>query len=264
MNKIVLNGVIPVVFLSLSIKLFNGNEAKITAINLISQVQFVIRENGKLFDRKDTVLICYFKDMVIYREKYFYIKYNSKAIKGDTIIASNDSSTIDLRETKFDYYIWKVNHAKGLKYRGNMDNISIIDVDSVKAEKMFKDAKFYDTAFDKLVERKHSADRTSFVEKYASFYKPDASYCDTTYYYFSDDLKNVPYSLSRTADNIKKTKLTGVRYIYGFVKNGIAKDIDMPRRELMFKIERTSSINFDEVKKIAEKFTNDAKKYNLD
>lgn len=263
MIKEVMGAIFLVIVLCLSIKTFEDRGNKFTAIHLISQSQFAVRENGKLIDRKDTVLICYYEDLVMYREKYYYIKYNDKAIKEDTILASNDIKTIDVRESRFDYYIWKINSLQGVKYAGDNSSPSIINVDSLKVRKMFKRAKFYNIDFDKLIERRYYENNSSFVEKYANVSKPDDSYCDTTYYNFSNNFYDVPYSLSKTADSIKKSKLVGVRYIYNSVKNGITENIDLPRREMVFKVERTNSVKLSDIEKITARFQTDFKKNNL-
>jgi hypothetical protein len=238
-------------------------ENKISAIQIITRMDFVLKENGQIYDRRDTVLLCFFDDLIIYREQYPYKKYNRNAFHGDTVVISDDTKTIDLREMRYDYYVWKSNAKAGLKYSGDGDSTKIINVDSIKIKKMFKNSQFYNITHDKLEERKFSSGKKSFQEKYVNVDKPDESYCDTTYYTFSSDYMSVPYSLSLTADSIKKTKLIGVRYIYNAVPNGIENKIDLPRREMIFRIAKVVIDKPSPFIIISDKFKNDSKSLNL-
>ncbi len=232
---------------------------KIVAIQLISKLEFVFKQSGQIYDRKDTVLLCFFDDLIIYREKYLYKKYNSNALRGDTIVISNDLNPIASVEVRYDYYLWKSSAKTGLKYSGDGGFINVINVDSIKIKKLFKNARFYNITYDKLEEIKISKKNKSFWEKYVSVHKPDESYCDTTYYTFSSDYRSIPYSLSPTADSIKNSKLIEVRYIYNSVPKGIDNRIDLPKREMIFKIAKVVIDNPSSFRMISEKFQKDNK-----
>ena len=139
MLKAVFFGVLFVLFgLVVKTKIDVLKQKKIVAIQLISKLEFVIKQSGQIYDRKDTVLLCFFDDLIIYREKYLYKKYNSNALRGDTIVISNDLNTIDSVEVRYDYYVWKTSAKTGLKYSGDGGFVKIINVDSIKIKKCLK------------------------------------------------------------------------------------------------------------------------------
>ena len=237
-------------------------QKNIESIQLISRVDFLF-DNGQIYERIDTVVLCYFNDLVIYREQYIYRKFNKNAIHGDTVIMSDDKTTIDFQEIRYDYYVWRNNATKGLKYSAKEDSIKVIDVDSIKIKKLFKRTEFYNIEHDKLESKTYSNDKKAFTEKYINILKPNDSYCDTTYYTFSSDFKTIPYSLSKTADSIRKYKLTEVRFIYNEVPKGIDGKIDIPKRQMIFKIVKIKLSDPSEFISISKKFNNDEKTFFL-
>ena len=234
-----------------------SRQSQIRAIEVISKSQFVMMENGKIYDRRDTSLLCYKDDFVIYREQYFYVKYNSKALQGNTMIVSDDSTTIDHKEKRYDYYVWKNEELNGIKYSGDSKEGKTVNVDSLYVKRLFKNAKFFDVTYDRLLDVRNEGDKRSFEEIYVNVTKPDESYCDTTIYRFSSKFDDIPYSLSKVADSLKGSKLVEVRFIYNGKPKGIAGNIDLPRREMAYKLSKINLKNTADIDSIIEKFKTD-------
>lgn len=236
-----------------------GEQRGIRAIELITQAQFVAAANGQIYDRKDTVVLGYLDDIVILKEPYTDVKYNKNALHGNTLVASDDPKTIDAKERKYDYSIWKKDARQGIRYSDKVFP-EIIDIDAVYRKKLFIDATFYNVAHDRLIETKIEGDNGSFLEKYACVSKPDASYCDTTWYRFSTTYADIPYSLSSIADSLKGSRLIEVRYVYNAIPRGISEKVDLPRREMSFKINKVVMPIDNYLKAILKRFETDSKK----
>ena len=254
-NKTLCFGLLAIMFTtSITSCVTKSRQPKIRAVEVISQSQFVMMENGKIYDRRDTALLCYKDDFVIYREQYFYVKYNDKALQGNTMVISDDPTTIDHKEKCYDYYIWKNEELNGIKYG---KDVKTINVDSLYVKKLFKNANFFDVTYDRLLDVRNEGDKRSFKEIYVNIAKPDESYCDTTIYCFSSKLDDIPYSLSKVADSLKGAKLVEVRFIYNGKPKGIASNIDLPRKEMVYKLSKINLKNTADIDSIIEKFKAD-------
>jgi hypothetical protein len=236
-------------------------ERKLSAVQLATRMDFALAD-GKIYDRRDTVILCYYKDIVIYREQYYYEVFNKKALHGDTIVISNDPETMDSRELKYDYYIWKIDAKTGLKYNGVSNQANVIDVDSVMIQRLYKKSDFYDTkAKHTLLGKTLSKDRKSFTETFLNTFKPDATYYDTVRFVFSSDYKSIPYSLSRKGDSLSRSKLIEANFVFNPVPKGINGMIDIPRREMRFRINKIRLDNPTPFLVMANRFAIDIQKF---
>jgi hypothetical protein len=256
--KILLFGSMSILFgYTLLRKNISFENEDLSAVELTTRMDFVLQD-GKIYDRRDTVIICYYNDLVLYREQYFYEVFNKKALHGDTIIISNDVETMDSRELKHDYYIWKNNAKTGLKYNGVSDSSEIINVDSVKIQRLYKKSDFYQTkAKHILVSKKTSPDKKYLTETFLNTFKPDATYYDTVRYVFSNDYRSIPYSFSRKGDSLKNAKLIEANFVYNPIPKSINNQFDIPRREMRFRMKKVVLAEPSSFRKMADRFNKD-------
>jgi hypothetical protein len=202
--------------------------------------------------------------MTLYAERYTYTRYNKNALKGDTVVMSDDPATISYRARQYIYYVFKNGSESGLQYDSlSVSKHKIFNIDSIQRRKVFKGAKLYNLANDRLTKAVWVSKKI-LKEEYVSIYKPDETYNDTSYIYFSKDkFKNIDYSLSKEADSLKKMKLVQLNLIYKAVPKGANSKINIPRREMVFKIRETNLEHPDEILALFERFKKDNKTLKL-
>lgn len=123
------------------------------------------------------------------------------------------------------------------------------NVDSLLKDKIVKNDVFY-IPNDSLVETVNGIDGYSMLKKYVPKIKYDDSYADSSYLYFSDNLRDVKHSFSPLLDSTEKMKLCKVIFVYNPIPKG-KYDKDMPRRQMLFEIKK---ITIDEPEKIITLF----------
>lgn len=219
----------------------------------------VKNENSHSFaSMKDSILIYYRDDLILYRVPYVFTQYNQNAQHGNTNIISDDPKTIDFREVRFQNFIYRRGEAKGILYDSRrIDTLITFDVDSFQRKKTFKDANLYDTSNDKLVDSKSDGDKLILTEKYVNISKPDESYSDTSYYYFNTKLNDIEYSFSRKADSSKHKKLSKMVFIYNGSSNANNNNFDGNTRKIAIEIKRLSIENISEIQSLFNDFKKD-------
>lgn len=239
--------------------------SKMNAIELCYNLSFLDKETGQIFRKNDSLLICYFEDMTLYREPYVFTQYNSNALRGDTMVLSNDSASISFRERRYVYYVYKNGAETGLEFDSlSAQKPKLINVDSIQKRKTFKEAKLYNITHDRLAEAAWMAKKTILRETYVNVHKPDDSYNDTSYFYFAKNkFDNVAFSLSKEADSLKKMKLVQVNLIYKAIPKGTSNKLDIPRREIVFKIKDAKLHQPDKLLALFEQFKKDSEKLKL-
>jgi len=223
-------------------------EAKIKSMLLVWSIPVFNPDSGKVSNMRDSVLIYHLDDLVLYRVAYTYTQYNKNAQKGNTNTISDDPKTIDFSKTRYKNFIYRRNSLTGFVYDSLSTNSHLtFNVDSFERKKTFKGSKFYETSHDKIVESMLNKDRSELIEKYASITKPDESYSDTSYYYFSRGLNDVNYSFSKEADSAKKMKLNKIVFIYNPVPKNDHNKVAIPRREILLEIKKITVSNKKEI-----------------
>jgi hypothetical protein len=236
----------------------NFSKIEIKSILLSWSIPIYDPELKKVSNMRDSVLIYYFDDLVLYRVSYTYTKYNKNAQKGNTNIVSDDPKTIEFREIRFKNYIHKSGYSTGFVYDSLNTNYHLVfNVDSFQRKKTFNGSNFYDTSHDKLLQTNLYKDKSTFVEKWGSVTKLDESYSDTSYYYFNRSLNNIPYSFSKKADSIKNMKLSGIKFIYNIVRESSNGQVKIPKREITIEIKKNPIGNSNEIVSLFQMFKND-------
>ena len=181
------------------------------------------KENNKIkiYDIKDTILIFYYSDYVVYRlsatrqfetgeklkgtEPYFI--YNKKNDFGFLFNSLNDSS-------------------QGIKY----------PLDSFLANRGLK-GKDFDIPVDSLwsLTEVVKIKKNSLLEKYTSLKQGDETTIDSIYYYYSKDMNKIEYSFSKKLDSIRAMKLYKIRLLYN-QRISVSNEVLLPKRELSFEI----------------------------
>jgi hypothetical protein len=189
----------------------------------------LVNDTGFLTDLRDTLLIFYLKNNVVYHIPYF----NSTTINGKLIS----------EEVKHHYFIFQKTDKYGYFY----DQIN----DSSIGKKLQVDSFLFNNAFaikinnDSLVLLESLMDKKNneLLEKY----RPNKWYneftYDSTYFYYSGNLKKIDYFFSQPLDSIKNMKLYKIRFLYNAYHSNTA-NINVPKREFLFKVEPLQ-INMD-------------------
>lgn len=237
----------------------NKSKMPLTGILLNYELPNFDMRQGNLITVKDSIKIYYLDDLILFKVDYLTTTYNKKAIVGNEVIASEDPKTIESQTPNSIYYLCKKGAETGLKY----DSLSAkthteFNVNNLLEKRTFKGAKLYDTTNDILAEPAQTSKDGRIFEKYVPKTKFDASYNDSTYLFFTKKFKDVPYSLSKEADSLKKMKLTEVNFIYNAVKKDSKNKMDIPRRKFIFKITEINIDNKSEILTMFKRFKEDS------
>lgn len=244
-------------FLTFSCAIDLNYKKEINGLKLSSSYPF-----GGKSNTEDSLFMYFEDELVLIRIPYETVEYNKNAIKGDSIIISDDESTIKNRTIKYFNFVYDIKFKKGIKYSSlTLDKAVTFNVDSLLRNSTFKGSDFYDTKNERLVESTMFGD-TLLREKYINVFKPDESYNDTSYYYFAKGLNNINYSLSKNAEDIKKMRLMKVRLIYkGIPKN--ANHVGSLKKEIIVEIKKIKVDNISAIRSYFNQYKKDLEKYDL-
>jgi len=201
----------------------------------------IYKENDeiKIYNLKDTILIFYYSDYILYRlsptirfetgeklkgtEPYFV--YNKKDDFGFLFSSINDSS-------------------KGTKY----------PVDSFLANRGLK-GKDFDIPIDSLwsLADEIMVKEDILMVKYGSLKQGDETTIDSIYYYYSKNMNKIEYSFSKKLDSIKAMKLFKIRFLYN-ERTSTDNKIILPKRELSFEMTEESAPNPQKIIEFIKKF----------
>lgn len=213
--------------------------------------------NGKMGAAHDSCFILYNDNLMLLRFPYEYKKFNSKVFSLNPKDTVDDPQSLEKKEIWFENFVYNKGDKHGLKYDSlQVKTGTIFNIDSLLKGRMFKEAKFLDTSNDVLVKTTKNSDGT-ILETYVPKTKPDASYNDTTYLLFDPKLNDVPYSLSKEADSLKKMKLSEVRLVYNKVPKNTNSPIEIPKRVFLFRISPLNIKDKKEVNGFFDRFKKD-------
>lgn len=223
----------------------NNRISNISAIELVYSIPSQNPITGAQISIVDSIDIYYKGSDVLVREGYVYTSYNQNAMKNGVFVMSEDKSSIDLRERKYNYYLYSKGSAKGLRYDSlNIARPSQFDVDSLINKRLFGKLKLYDASNDVLVRTEKKSDG-SIIDVYIPKTKFDETYNDTTYFVFNPNFKDVAYSLSKDADSLKKMKMVEARLIY---------NVGNPKKQFLFRLKDLVIDNPKEIEKLFDRF----------
>jgi hypothetical protein len=179
------------------------------------------KDETKIYNFKDTILIFYYSDYILYRL--------SPTIKFET--GEKVSGTEP-------YFIYDKNNEFGFLFTSLIDSSKGTKflVDSFLANRGIRGRDF-DIPVDSLwtLTEVIKSKENVFLEKYGSLKQGDETTIDSIYYYYSKDMNKVEYSFSKKLDSIRGMKLFKARFLYN-ERISTSNEIILPKRELSFEM----------------------------
>lgn len=185
----------------------------------------------------DSFKISYFNDLILYQIPYgfdssIFIK------KHDTM-----EEKIVKEEVRYRFFVYKAGRPTGYRFNSiEARDPQLFSVDSFLNAKAFASALFYDKLNDSLVKTEIIEKTDILIERYIPRIRYDDTYSDSSYLYFSRNMKNIPFTLSPFLDSTRKEKLLRVVLVYNPVAKG-KYEFDVPRRQLDFEIKESFLTN---------------------
>lgn len=186
----------------------------------------------------DSIQISYLKDYTIYR-----------------LLATRKLETDEKIKGTEPYFVCRVKQNYGLFFKTINDTISLAkyNVDSFLLKQNAK-GEFInapeDTSWSFISEEKISTD--ILLKKYAVKHSKELT-PDSLYYYFSNDLKNIPFSFSTIIDQTEHQKLCKVRLLFNEGYSD-SMQIALPKREIFFEIRKLSFVDSEKLEKLIINF----------
>jgi hypothetical protein len=173
-------------------------------------------------------------------------------IKADTI-----SQEHILTETRYNYFIYRKNNSKGIRYNSinELDSNKIISVDSFIKKKgnPLGLKSIIENRNDSLVKKINFESDKTFIEKYVPRAKPNESYCDTITFYYSKLMRPIQFSFSSYLDSLKDAKL----YKVCLSSNKMFSkqySMMMPARDIIYEIREVKAADPDRLKILIEHY----------
>jgi hypothetical protein len=206
----------------------------------------IVSLNGELHNINDSLFI-YFSDSVI-----LYKVLETHPLEEQVGIIKS--------EPNYSYFLYKEKAKYGYKFKSLNDSGFLkLSVDSFLLEKAFnafEGYKFYNKTNDSMVNSFENINGV-VMHTYVPKKMYDDSYSDTTFLYFTHNLKNSKYTFSKYLDDSMKLKLFKIRLLYKKKYSDTYK-ITLPQRELLFEMKEDSVINKAEITRFIQ---NGIKKY---
>lgn len=214
-----------------------SQQNRVNKICFYRNIPLVSTQDGVLQNVFDSAAIYNYNDYILYEQPALYTKfYNNKLIK-DTVY---NQYFIFSKKDSFGYWFDSLTAKK---------EFNIMSLDSFYFTHSFlNDMKLYQKNNDRKLSSDTLKNGIEVVETYIPKAKIDDSYPDTSIFYFSENLKNIPYSFSKELDSIKQSKIYRTQLIYNEMKSN-KYALTIPRREFLFEFKEAEA--FDE-KKIIE------------
>jgi hypothetical protein len=223
-------------------------KSTISLVEFYSDLQLVKVDNGETTNLKNSIVIYKDANYVVYKGGNRFVNSKSEVDRDGRQI----SEKITLDTIKSYYIVYHIKNSYGYLY----DSINTIkplriSIDSFQRVKLFKDFPFY-TANDIVKASEKNNTVPYLIEKTAPKDKPDDTYPDSSYYYYTKGFKNAAYTFSKQMDSARNMKLYKVRLIYVPIKKGGKYDFDVPRREFNFELRKAKPA--PEIPKLIERF----------
>ena len=203
----------------------------------------IIDNNGNLFNMPDSLCIFHENDLILYRFP---------------LIKRYEVNNVLIREVvKYQYFGFGKNDVNGMFYDSlDVKQFHRFSVDSILTKRAFKKMNLYDNS--KVLVKKQQQSANQIVEKYICTVKKDFTYSDTTFVYYTDKLKEVPYSLSRELDSLSGMKVQKIILLYN-AQQYAGKPVKFPERRLSFEMKEVPITNLEEIKSLFERLKEDYK-----
>lgn len=213
---------------------FAKHAKKVEMYDLTSKIEMVKVSDKSYYVLNDTVGIIYYDDFTIIK---------IPITEQTSIVNSEDNGriveTILNSQIKNEYFIYQNKKGYGLLFQSLNDSLpEKFPIDSILNTWTFKNWKFFNEDLDSLVFTKSEFNGDT-KQTWVPTMKPDLSYADSTYLFFSKSLNNLPFSFSPELDRVHNSKLYKVKMIY----NSITDDANttIPRREYLFEIKKSNT-----------------------
>ncbi len=195
----------------------------------------------KIYTLKDTILIFYYSDYLIYRLPPTVKFETDEKIKGTE-----------------PYFIYNKQDSFGILFNSITDSSSGMTcrVDSFLFNRGFK-IKDMDLPVDSvwhLMEVKKDKEGV-VIEKYGIMKQGDEMSIDTIFYYYSKKMNKIEYSFSKKLDSISGKKLFKARFLFNSKFSSSNKTV-LPKREISFEIREVNPPDTKEVFSIIRKYEN--------
>ncbi len=186
----------------------------------------------KRFDEKTYVYTL--RDLVLYQKPIFGNNSNTGVLTGDSV--------------NYAYFTKYLNAEEGLYY----DTNETVEGEILKASSFMNghlalEEGMFNSENDKLIDIRKKG-KYERIEVYIPQVKTDDSYCDTTFLFFSKGFGETGFSLSKNLEKQRDLKLVKVVMLYNEAKKN-GKDDFLPRREMIFEIEKIAILNPEQFKK---------------
>ena len=229
-NRSILGSILALVILFLSSQGYSTDvqNDKLVAFKLIVNYPIVIKRSDTvhLSNFNDTLLIVHYKDLTLYKLVPLRI------LKTDAKISGTEQ-----------YFVRKDSALFGKLFERLTDTAyRLVAVDSFLEKRAFSTANFENSKNDRLV--KTIIHRGIVEERYVPMKKTVELMFDSTIYYYSVALNNIPYTFSPKLDRLKKAKLFKVRLIYN-KSYSKTYQVDLPKREYLFELQNAKIDNPD-------------------
>jgi hypothetical protein len=214
------------VFLFLFISENRGQSSIIKHVDVYFKLPFLeSKENPEEYNIQfilDSFSIFYNNNFILYKFPYTYIEQQ------------NDK--IEKIEVKYTYFIFKNGSKYGYQHvPAKPDLIEKLAVDSIINKNAFGNVDlFFDSGYQKG-EVYTMVDNFHLIEKYNSIQKPGKNFPDTVIYYYSEQCKDLPFSLSKKLEEKRKLKVLMIKGVFNSRFDEETK-ITFPKREFNFEL----------------------------
>jgi hypothetical protein len=205
--------------------------------------------NNKFIIFSDSLYIIYHSDLIIYKFPYTH-EYTSNIFDSAGEIVEHKLIRVD---TNFHYLVYRKAELYGYVFDSTQaQKGKKVLVDSLLKGRFLLVDKYIWNPNDSLI-KKNSNPNNTIQETYIRKFKNDKWDCDTNHLFFSNQFKNIDFSLSRIVDSIKGTKLTKIHQI----SKGDSKNENFffrQKREFLVEIKESPVKNTNEILSLIDRF----------
>jgi hypothetical protein len=214
------------------------------AVRLYYHLQ-IPKNDGTLFDLKDSLDIFRKGDYMVYKDRARYTFTNVQLNKNMDVI--KEKTILDT--TKYAYIICRAGHKYGFRYDSlNTLSPKRIQVDSFRHSRTIDQMPFF-TKNDSLVSAVKSNKTPFLTEARDPIMVKGVSYANHKFYYYTNEFKDAPVVFSGKLDSISRMKLYKVRFVYNAVQH---EGVSIPVREYLFELKKAKAD--PEIPKLIERF----------
>lgn len=203
-------------------------------------VSIINGDNNSFFILIDTVSIFYLDNYILYR-----LPESRNFETNEKILGTESYFLFEEKATKGFFFTTIKDSSKYLK----------LPVDSVLKARAYFGANFYISPDDSLVEIS-TIDKNTYLEKYvkktSTGFPPELT-PDSIYYYFTNTMKDINYSISPKLDGVKKMKTYMVRIMFN-QKFSEQHKLMINKREILYGIQKIVFKNPNEIINMIEQF----------